>query len=317
MRYRTLGRTGLSVSNLGLGTVELGLDYGIATPGESGRPDEQAAIRLVHAALAAGVNFIDTARAYGESERLLGQALAGRRSEVVLATKVDPRRPDRRPWESAAAMKAFMLESLETSLRLLRTDHVDIWMIHSIDEALLSLWEIIAEAFAAARSRGQIGWTGASFYGVDLPEEALGYDLFDVIQIAYSVLDQRVDRRVLPLAEEKGVGVVARSILLKGVLTERADYLPPRLNALRMRSSQFRELLAGMNGGMTPAQGAIAFGLANPRIHTVLVGVRSEAELNEDLAAIEMQLTPAALSDLRALVIDDESLLNPGSWGIP
>ena len=317
MRYRTLGRTGLRVSNLGLGTVELGLDYGIVAPEESGRPDEQAAIRLVHAALDAGVNFIDTARAYGESERLLGQALAGRRDQVVLATKVDPRRPDRSLWESAAAMKAFMLASLETSLKLLRTDHVDIWMIHSIDEAVLSQWEIMAEVFVKARRRGLIGWTGASFYGVDLPEKALSYDLFDVIQIAYSVLDQRVDQRVLPLAAKKEVGVVARSILLKGVLTERADYLPPRLDSLRTRSRQFRALLAGMNGGMTPAQGAIAFGLANPRIHTVLVGVRSESELNEDVAAIEMALSPEALSSMRALAIDDEALLNPGTWGIP
>ena len=316
MRYRTLGRTGLRVSVLGLGTVELGLDYGIGAPGEFERPDETAAIRLVHAALDAGVNFVDTARAYGDSERVLGLALAKRRDEVVLATKVDPRRPDGGVWESGA-MQRVMQASLETSLRLLRTDHVDIWMIHSIDAALLRQREIMAEVFADARRRGQIGWTGASFYGATLPEEALGYDLFDVIQVTYSVLDQRLNERVLPLADERHVGVVARSILLKGALTERAEQLPPRLAPLRDRSRRFRALLATINGGMTPAQGAIAFGLANPHIDTVLVGVRTEAELAEDLAAVDMQFTSQELGELQALGVDDESLLDPSTWGIP
>jgi aryl-alcohol dehydrogenase-like predicted oxidoreductase len=210
-----------------------------------------------------------------------------------------------------------MMESLETSLRLLRTDHVDIWMIHSIDAPLLRQREVMAQVFAAARRRGQIGWTGASFYGAALPQEALDYDLFDVIQITYSVLDQRLDERVLPLADERNVGVVARSILLKGVLTERAERLPPHLAPLRERSRRFRALLATINGGMTPPQGAIAFGLANPRIDTVLVGVRTEAELAEDLAAVDMQLTPQELNELQALGVDDESLLDPSRWGIP
>ncbi|MCB9161239.1 MAG: aldo/keto reductase [Caldilineaceae bacterium] len=86
MDYRTLGRTGLRVSALALGTVELGLDYGIHAPGQVGRPTEDEAIRLVHAALDAGINFVDT-RAYGESRAHLGRALAGRRHDVVLATR--------------------------------------------------------------------------------------------------------------------------------------------------------------------------------------------------------------------------------------
>ena len=316
MNYRTLGRTGLRVSTLGLGTVELGLDYGIGAPGEFGRPSDAAAIHLVHAALDAGINFVDTARAYGESERVLGQALKNRRTDVVLATKVDPRRPDGGIWE-AEAMRRFMQESLETSLRLLQTDHIDIWMIHSIDAALLQQREIIAEVFAAARQRGQIGWTGASFYGTELPGKALGYDLFDVMQVTYSVLDQRLNEDVFPRAAAQNVGVVVRSILLKGALTARAEHLPPRLEPLRMRSRQFRDLLTATNDGMTPAQGAIAFGLTNPHIDTILVGVRTEAELAEDLAAVDMQLTPQELSKLQALGVDDESLLDPSTWGIP
>ena len=316
MRYRTLGRTGLDVSALSMGTVELGLDYGIGPAAQASRPREKDAIRLVHAALDAGINFFDTARAYGDSERVLGLALEGRRADVVLATKVDLRRPDRTLWPEGELQQA-MLDSLETSLRMLRTDYVDIWMIHSIDEMVWSQRQIIAEAFAEARRRGLIGWTGASFYGTALPEEALPHDLFDVIQVTYSVLDQRMDERVFPLARAYDVGVVVRSILLKGALTERAESLPPHLAPLKERSRRFRELLAATSDGMTPAQGAIAFGLAHPSIDTVLVGVHNLDELAEDVAAVAMQLTPDELATLRSLAIEDEILLDPGAWNIP
>ncbi len=316
MIYRTLGRTGLRVSALGLGTVELGLDYGIDAPGDFGRPTESDAIRLVHAALDAGISFVDTARAYGESERILGLALARRRADVVIATKVDPRRADGSVLEGNA-LRRFMQESLQTSLRLLGTDYVDVWMLHSMDAALLRQNEIVAEVFDDARRRGQIGWTGASFYGVELPEAALKHDLFDVMQVTYSVLDQRLNERVFPLAAEQNVGIVVRSILLKGALTERAEHLPPRLELLRTRSREFRALLTASNDEMTPAQGAILFGLANPHIDTVLVGVRTEAELAEDVSAMEMQLSPQELTELQTLAVDDESLLDPSTWGLP
>ena len=314
--YRTLGRTGLRVSALALGTVELGLDYGIHAPGQVGRPTEADAIRLVHAALDAGINFIDTARAYGESERILGRALAGRRHDVVLATKVDPRAPDGVIFDDAD-LRRHMEAQLATSLDLLRTDHVDVWMLHSVDEALLARADLLADLFADARRRGQIGWSGASFYGTDLPEAALHLDLFDVIQVAYSVLDQRQSARVLPLAQAKNVGVVARSVLLKGVLTTRADHLPAHLAPLRDRSRAFRARLDETGVDVTPAQGAIAFALAHPQIDTVLVGASSQAELQEDLDALAVQLTPTVLAAWQELAVDDADLLNPSTWGIP
>ena len=99
-----------------------------------------------------------------------------------------------------------MLDSLETSLRLLRTDSVDIWMLHSVDAELLARHAELAGIFAEARRRGLIGWCGASFYGAKLPAQALATDLFDVIQVTYSVLDQRLADSVLPLAARQGVG---------------------------------------------------------------------------------------------------------------
>ena len=183
-------------------------------------------------------------------------------------------------------------------------------------QPLLARCALLAEIFDEARRRGQIGWTGASFYGTTLPEEALAYDLFDVMQVTYSVLDQRVSKRVLPLADDKGVGIVARSVLLKGALTERAEHLPDRLEPLRVRSRQFRALITLMGDRVTPAQGAIAFALAQPQIDTVLVGARSEAELDEDLAALDLSFSDSVLARLGALAVDDEEMLDPSTWGI-
>lgn len=292
------------------------MDYGIHAPGHFGRPAENEAIRLVHAALDAGINLIDTARAYGDSETVLGKALKGRRGQVVLATKVNLFKPDG-SLPTGAALREQMLAALATSLAALQTDFVDIWQLHSVDERVLAELETIAATFAEAQTSGSVRWSGASFYGAALPEQALQADLFDVIQVTYSVLDQRLADRVLPLAQQKRVGVVVRSVLLKGALTERADHLPDRLEPLRTRSRQFRQMVAKAGLGLSPAQAALAFALAHPQINSVLVGVRDEAELRDDLVAVNTALPTDLLAQLAALRLDDDELLNPGSWGIP
>jgi len=315
MQHRTLGRTGLSISALALGTVELGIEYGIPLPGEGGRPSDADGIRIVHTALEGGINYIDTARAYGESERVIGLALADRREDAVLATKARTQGPDGVTF-SGPALRAAMLTDLDESLRQLKTDWVDIWQIHNVDAALLAQADGVAEIFAEARQAGKVRWTGGSFYGAGLPQTALETDIFDVMQVTYSVLDQRLSDHFLPAAQAQGVGVIVRSVLLKGVLTERGDHLPDRLEALRSRSRQFRQTVAEETDGATPAQAALAFALAHPAIHAALVGVRSLAEVEAALAAATLSLPPALVEKLAALRLDDENLLNPGTWGI-
>jgi aryl-alcohol dehydrogenase-like predicted oxidoreductase len=314
--YRILGRTGLRVSALALGTVELGLDYGIAAPGEYGRPPESEAIRLVHAALDAGITLIDTARAYGESEAVLGQALRGRRDQVVLATKTRTQAEDGATLD-ALELRRMMRQSLETSLRLLQTDYVDIWQVHNVDAELLERRDVVAEVFDWARRSGKARAVGGSTYGVEMPLAAIGSGLFDMLQVAYSVLDQRLADQVFAAAAEKNVGILVRSILLKGALTVRGDYLPDRLAALRARSRAFRELVIASSLDASPVQAAIAFGLAHPHIHSVLVGLRSEWELREALGAVDVRLPADLLDRLRRLRLDDAELLNPATWDIP
>lgn len=292
------------------------MDYGIASPGAFGRPDEAKAIQIVHAAIDAGINLIDTARAYGESEAILGKALHDRRERAVLATKVALHRPDG-SLPTGEALYTHMLSTLETSLRLLQTDYVDIWQLHLVDEAVLAQHETIAAAFAEAQHTGKVRFTGGSFYGAAMPAAALALDLFDVMQVTYSVLDQRLADRVLPLAQAREIGIIVRSVLLKGALTERAEHLPERLEPLRARSRHFRQLVADSGLNLSPAQVALAFALAHPQIGAVLVGVRTLQELYDDLVAVTTQLPPGLVHQLAALRLDDDDLLNPGTWGIP
>lgn len=315
MNYRTLGRTGLSVSALALGTVELGVEYGIPLPGESGRPSDAEGIRIVHAGLDGGINFIDTARAYGESERVLGLALADRRAQVVLASKVATQRADG-STPTGDALRRAMLASLDESLRQLGTEWLDIWQIHNVDGALLAQAEVVSEVFDTARNAGKVRWTGGSFYGAVLPLTALDYDIFDVMQVTYSVLDQRLADHFFAAARAQDVGIVVRSVLLKGALTERADHLPSHLQPLIERSRRFRQTVADENIDCSPAQAAVAFALANPAIHSVLVGVRSVEEVAEAVQAAALQFPPDLLERLRELRLDDDDLLNPGTWGI-
>lgn len=313
MHYRILGRTGCSVSALSLGTVELGLEYGINAPGFSHKPSETDAVTLVHAALDAGINFIDTARAYGDSERVLGSALHGRRNDVILATKVAVHDATGVMF-SPDMLRRKMVESLETSLATLGTDYVDIWLIHNVDSQVLPRLDELAEIFDAMRRAGKIRWSGGSFYGVENPLNALQADLLDVYQVTYSVLDQRVADNFLGQAARRRIGVVARSVMLQGALTERGESLPDRLEPLRQRSRQFRSLVRESELGLSAPQMAIAFALAHPLIQSVLTGVSSPAELAENLHAVEHELTAELLAELEALRMDDEMLLNPGLW---
>ncbi len=316
MNDRVLGRSELRVSALAFGTVELGMDYGINAPGHFGRPTLDAAIELVHAALDRGINFIDTARAYGESESVLGRALRGKRAAVILATKANAHLPDG-TVPVGKALRQHLLAQLETSLQQLQTEHVDLWQIHNVDDAVLAETETVATLFADLQQRGLIRASGGSFYGATLPIDALQHDLFDVMQVTYSVFDQRVADELLPLAAAQNIGIMVRSVLLKGALTARAEHLPDQLEPLRAHSRQWRQRATALLPTLTPAQAALAFALANPQIHSVLVGMRTLAELEDNLQAFTATVTPEIIAELQEFRLTDAALLNPATWGIP
>lgn len=317
MEHRLLGRARLPVSALSLGTVALGMAYGIhagadKTAGEP-PPTEAAAVALLQRALAAGINFIDTAPAYGRSEALIGRALHAQRNEIFIATKVQCLDSSGNPYTGQALEKQIR-ESLHTSLQTLHTDHVDLLMVHSAPEKLLERDEIF-RVMETVKAQGLTRLTGASTYGVTAPRLAIEGGL-DAVQVAYNVLDRRVEGEILPLAQQHGTGLVVRSVYLKGALTERGDGLPDHLDELRRLSRQFRAIAADHH--LEPAEVALRFVLSNDAITTALIGIRSEAELQVALqAAAKGKLSPEVLADLESLRTENLLLVDPSRWGIP
>lgn len=307
MQRIELGRTGLRVSRLAMGTVELGTDYGIEVPDDFGRPDEGEAVRLLHAAFDAGVNLFDTAPAYGISEALLGKAFAGR-AEPVIATKVDVP-ADGSPAERRAAVNS----SVERSLRVLKRDVLDIVQVHNAtQEVIEGGW--LLDALEEARSAGRLRCIGVSVYDEAAAISAIGKHV-DVLQVALNLLDQRMLRGVVPRANEAGTGVIVRSVYLKGVLTVKSQWLPPNMSAVRLAADTARRSLGATWENLSEV--ALRFCLSVPGVHTALVGVRTQPELGTALAsAARGPLDPDELMRARTVGLDDEELLDPRKWNL-
>lgn len=201
MEYRVLGKTGLKVSALGFGGAEIGFF----------NEDQAVADALLNSAVDAGLNFVDTAAAYWTSEELIGTALGSRRKEIVLASKcgaVDG-------FSSSDWSRNGILETIANSLRLLKTDYLDLAQLHSCGREVLERGEVI-EALIVAKERGYTRFAGYSGDGKDAAY-ALGMDFFDTLQTSISVADQEAIDLTLPIACEKEIGVIAKRPIANAV----------------------------------------------------------------------------------------------------
>ncbi len=313
MNYRLLGKTGLRISIVALGTVSLGVEYGIEVPGEFGRPTEAEAIRLLQQAADAGINLFDTAPAYGKSEQLLGVAL-GSHHECYLATKVSvPIDSNGNPMHGPGLRQA-VLYSLESSLRALQRDVLDIVQIHNATLDVIAQGEM-AQVLLDAQQQGKVRFLGASVYTEAEALAVIEADYFDMLQVAYNVLDQRMARRVFSAAEQAGVGIMVRSAFLKGALTAKARWLPPELTELRQAAERSKDVLGGSWRSLPEM--ALRFCLSAPQVATVLVGARTIQELKQALAAAESGTLPEeVLARTPSLALTDEHLLNPSYWPV-
>ena len=184
MEHRRLGRTGLSVSEVGFGALEIGRDWGIPLDGDYGRPDEAEAARVLNAVLDTGINFIDTAPAYELSEERIGRAISHRRREFVLATKVGERRNDGEDSHydySGAATMRF----IEQSLRLLKTDVIDLVQIHSAPVDVIRKGDTL-EAMQQAQGQGKVRFVGMTG-DVTSAIEAVKNGGYDTVQVSYNI----------------------------------------------------------------------------------------------------------------------------------
>jgi aryl-alcohol dehydrogenase-like predicted oxidoreductase len=297
-----------------LGTVELGIDYGIAAAGAAARPSESEAIQLLRQAAEAGINLFDTAPNYGASEQLVGEAL-GERADCFIATKITIPRDEQGRLLSGTALREAVAVSLVRSAKALRREVIDILQIHNATLPVLQQGEL-TEVLRVAQRDGRIRWLGASVYTEE--EALLAIETgFDAIQVAFSVLDQRSAARVFPAAARAGVGVLGRSALLKGVLSQRALVLPERLAALR-RAAEAVKVRWQCDTWTELTQKALRYCMFDERLHSVLVGLSSASELRELLEAHAAGPLDAQDADAAAsLAISNPVLVNPANWELP
>jgi aryl-alcohol dehydrogenase-like predicted oxidoreductase len=311
MRYRRLGRTGFEVSEISLGTVEIGMAYGIAADGQPPPPDQAEAAKLLHLALDLGINFIDTARAYGESEAIIGRVLRERRNEFVLASKVLSYQDQ---CLSSEALRERITSSAQQSLRLLQTDFIDLMMIHSAPVDVIERGEALS-VLQELKRQGYIRAVGASVYGEEAALAAIADGGYDCLQVAYSILDRRPESQVFSAANRSGVGLVARSVLLKGALTGRSRLLPDALSDLKAAVERMRELADREKIGLPEL--AYRYVLSRPLPQSALVGAASSEELRQAVDFADHGGLPDRLiEEIRAMPMPDAFYLNPGNWPV-
>lgn len=292
MRYRRLGRTGLEVSEVGLGALELGRDWGIPIEGDFGRPEERDAITLVQRALELGINLIDTAPAYQISEERVGKAIKGHRQDVYLATKVGEHYSDERGFwydYGASAVRA----SIEQSLRRLQTDTIDLLQIHSASVEIIRQGEVL-DVMQRFQQAGHVRFIGMS--GDDhAAQAAIENGNYDTVQVVYNIFNQQPRHTVFPLSEEHDIGVIIMVPLGHGVITKKSEYLDAKDQA-RVRALDFL-----IQPDRTLAQAALQFVLAAPAVSTAIPGTRKIANVESNVAATAGTLSPDEIQRLETM----------------
>ncbi len=323
MRYRSLGKTGLQVSELSLGTVALGMPYGLGARSKQSSgaikgvapPSDTDATRLIQHAIEQGINFFDTARDYGNSEEILGRALRSERQNLLIATKISCHDAGGKLLPKSTLVQ-HMSDSLHTSLSLLQTDYVDLLMLHNATVELLENSPAL-ETLRSFQAQGKARYLGASTYGLEAPRIAIGKP-FDALQVAFNILDQRMADEIFPLATAAGIGVIVRSVFLKGALTPSIDYFPPHLGRLKTYSEAVKQGAAKSKPAMNRIEAALKFVLAQAEISTALLGTRDIAELDFALAVARGEILSAdLLARFKELRCDEPDLLDPSRWGLP
>jgi aryl-alcohol dehydrogenase-like predicted oxidoreductase len=310
MNIKPLGNTGIDVSEISFGCVEIGIPYGLGVHTHDDVPREEESIRLLRTALESGINFFDTARMYGRSEELLGQAFLGLRDQAVIATKCDHFHESFETYSSEAIRK-HIRESLETSLRLLKTDYVDVYMLHNGTLEILSHPDVIA-TFDECRRKGLARSVGVSTYTPEETKTALEEDFWNVIQLPYHLMDQR-QGEYFRLAQDKGVGIVVRSVLFRGLLTNRAGTLHPELKRLEDHRAKYDPILAETNCSL--AELAMSFVLSQPGVSSVLVGIDRMEYLHTALVrANHAYLNDDILNRLKTLAFPDPEWIDLHAW---
>ncbi len=295
------------VSKLTLGTVQFGLDYGIAN--ETGRPAYEQARDILACAFEGGVNCLDTAAAYGDSEAVLGRALTelGMKDRVTVVTKVRHFRDRRFP--SAKAFEEFVEESVRSSLRRLRLDVLPVCLFHH--EATPAQFE----ALLRLKEKGLIQHVGASVVLPANGPRAMDIDGVEAVQVPFNIIDKRFAHAGgFEAARRRSTALFTRSVFLQGLILMSEAKVPPALDRV-LPVRRALEALAH-DAGMSMAELALRFALSTPEVTSVLVGVDNVKQMRGNLAiAAEGPLSAELLERIdRTVPLLPEEILNPVHW---
>ena len=324
---RTLGGTGIKVSPYCLGAMMFGA---------WGNPDHEESIRIIHAALDAGINFVDTADVYsaGESEEIVGQALRGRRDDVVLATKAHGAMGQ--DVNMAGNSRRWIIREVENSLRRLQTDYIDLYQMHrpdpdtDIDETLSALSDLVHSG--KVRAIGSSTFPAEQIVEAQWVADRRGYVRFRCEQPPYSMLVRGIEGAVLPACQKYGIGVIAWSPLAGGWLTGRirqdtgvdmtrgrARRLPnrfdPALPGNQAKLAAVEELIKiAADAGCSLTHMALAFVTGNPAVTSAIIGPRTMEQLTDLLAGASVTLDDDVLDRIDQIVPPGVTL-NPADAG--
>ncbi len=313
MDYRPLGRTGVSVSQLCLGAMMFGA---------FGNPDHDDSIRIIHRALDAGINFVDTADVYaaGESEEIVGKALKDRRDDVVLATKVGL--PFGEDPTHRGTSRRWITQAVENSLRRLDTDWIDLYQVHrpepgtDVDETLGALTDLVRQG--KVRYIGSSSCSGGEIVEAQWTARDRRLERFRTEQPPYSLLVRGIELDVLPTVQRHGMGILTYSPLAGGWLSGSwsADSSPTSPARQRLaarfdmslpenqRKLEAVEQLAQVadDAGVSLIELAIAFVVNHPAVTSAIIGPRTMEQLDSQLPAADVVLDPAILDRIDAIV---------------
>ncbi|HEY6533366.1 MAG TPA: aldo/keto reductase [Acidimicrobiales bacterium] len=329
MEYRRLGRTGLEVSSLCLGAMMFG---------RWGNKDHDDSVRIINAALHAGVNFIDTADvySYGESEEIVAKAIKGRRDEVVIATKFFM--PSAEGRNSRGGSRFWITKAVENSLRRLDTDHIDLYQMHrpdprmDIDETLGALSDLVHQG--KVRYLGSSTFPGSEIVEAQWVAERRNRERFVCEQPPYSILTRGIEYDVLPTCLRHGMGVIPWSPLSGGWLSgryrlgadtpgsTRSKLQPGRYdidvpgNREKLEVADALAVLAE-EAGMTLIEMALAFVLRNPAVTSAIIGPRTMEHLESQLPGADIGLTDDVLDRIDELVPPGTNLNSADAGYLP
>ena len=306
MQYRALGRTGIKVSPYALGALALGTSIG--------NPDHDDSARIIHKALDAGINFVDTADVYGESEVAVGKALRGRRDRVVLATKFS--RPIGDDPNHQGASRRWIMTAVENSLRRLQTDYIDLYQVHrpdpdtDIEETLSALSDLIHSG--KVRAVGTSAMPASDIVEAQWAAERRGLERFRTDQPPYSILSRGIEREVLPIAQRYGMGILVWGPLGQGMLTGRVRkgqqtdlrraHIFRHLNDERRIDAVEQLIPLAEKAGLPMTHLSLAFAIAHPGVTSAIIGPHTMEQLDDLLAGADVTLTDDILDQIDEIV---------------